>query len=146
MANGGTYWWSLDDAGRIDGSSLLSTTGNLIFDPALTAGGFTLQLHSYDINGNEAGLAPNFNPANPFTWTIATAGLAIQTFNVANVAIDITNFQLGQGLSGSQFGLLLDGTGKNLLLNFTPVPEPSTYALLALGLGVVLLPILRRRR
>jgi hypothetical protein len=28
---------------------------------------------------------------------------------------------------------------------FTAVPEPSTYALLVLGLGVVLLPVLRRR-
>jgi hypothetical protein len=28
---------------------------------------------------------------------------------------------------------------------FTAVPEPSTYALMALGLGVVLLPVLRRR-
>ncbi|HRI82249.1 MAG TPA: PEP-CTERM sorting domain-containing protein [Opitutaceae bacterium] len=29
--------------------------------------------------------------------------------------------------------------------NFTAVPEPSTYALIVLGLGVVLLPVLRRR-
>ncbi|MCW5548154.1 MAG: PEP-CTERM sorting domain-containing protein [Opitutaceae bacterium] len=29
--------------------------------------------------------------------------------------------------------------------NFTAVPEPSTYVLLAMGLGVVLLPLLRRR-
>jgi hypothetical protein len=31
------------------------------------------------------------------------------------------------------------------MLNFASVPEPSTYALLALGLGVIALPLLRRR-
>jgi hypothetical protein len=42
-------------------------------------------------------------------------------------------------LGGGSFSLTLDGENNALFLNFTPVPEPSTYALLSLGLIGILL-------
>jgi hypothetical protein len=38
------------------------------------------------------------------------------------------------------------GSGPNLMLNFTPVPEPSTWALMATGLGALVAAVRRRRR
>jgi hypothetical protein len=40
----------------------------------------------------------------------------------------------------------LSTVGSDVLLNFTPVPEPSTWALLLAGLGLVGFRKLRRRR
>jgi hypothetical protein len=68
-------------------------------------------------------------------------GGSLTGFNAADFTIDTSNFV--NGVSGTPF---LTSDASNIYINFTPVPEPSTYALLGLGLGAVLFPVLRRRK
>ena len=48
-------------------------------------------------------------------------------------------------LGGGSFSLSLNNAATTLTLNFVPVPEPATYALLALGALVVFFTVRRRR-
>jgi hypothetical protein len=70
----------------------------------------------------------------------------ITGFAVNKFLIDGTNFT--NPLNGGTFSIVQGTSGglQALFLNFTPVPEPSTYALLAVGLGSLLLPAIRRRQ
>ena len=68
-----------------------------------------------------------------------SASGGISGFASSEFAIDISGFQ--NSLGGGSFFVTQDGT--NLMLDFAPVPEPSTNALMAAGLMVL---AWRRRR
>ena len=145
FANGGTYNWALQDAALTPdpstpgGYSLLAISGNL--NITATAGGFTLNLYTYD-STNLLGLAalPLYVP---YHLPILTAG-TITGFSPSAFTINAgATFQNGT-LSPTVF--TLSQTGNTIFLDFTPIPEPSTYALFSLGLGTIFLPFLRRRR
>jgi hypothetical protein len=76
----------------------------------------------------------------PTSWTI------FQATTITGFVSDGSQFSIDQSqfLGGGIFSLTQSGT--NLVLNFTPVPEPSTYALMALGLGATGLAAWRKRR
>ena len=139
FANGGTYLWTLQDVTRTDGLSLLNISGNL--NITASAGGFNLEIITFDSTGNE-GLA-NLTVGTPYSLVIAHASGGITGFSPSAFTINASQFQNGT-LSPTVF--TLTQSGNDLYLNFTPIPEPSTYALLGLGLGAVLVPALRRRR
>jgi hypothetical protein len=138
--NGGEYYWTLQDNGRSDGVSHIDVTGNLAVNA--TAGQFTIKVQSYDSSGNAGGLASNFNIFAPTSWAIVTAG-SITGFSAADFTINSSSFEGGAVPSANFF---LTQSGNQLMLNFTPVPEPSTWALLGAGLGMLGLAVGRVRR
>ncbi len=139
FANGGQFNYGLKDPGTADGLSLLNISGNL--NITASAGGFTLKLFTYDTSNN-LGFA-NLTLGNTYNLPIATVTGTLNGFSASAFTVDATNFQLGQW---SPTVFTVSQTGNTLYLNFTAVPEPSTYALLALGLGTLVAPALRLRR
>jgi hypothetical protein len=131
--NGGIYYWTLQDNSRPDGISQVDVAGNVVINA--TAGGFGLGLLSYDAAGNQD-FAANFSTSVPASWVILTTGGTIQNFSPTDFTIVATSFENGT-IPSSHFSLSLNGSSNQLILNFTPVPEPSTWALLILGLGAV---------
>jgi autotransporter-associated beta strand protein len=146
FTNGGTYFWTIQDNARIDGVSSLAVAGNLDLT-SLSAGGFNIYVFSFDANGNAGGFAANLNPASSHFWTIVSTGGSILGFNPANFSILSPQFEGMNAFGASNFFLTENGAHNQLILNFTPVPEPSTWALLGIGLtGVSFVGARRRRR
>jgi autotransporter-associated beta strand protein len=129
--DGGEYLWELADLTGSVGSGWdsLLIAGNLDLS-ALSAGGFTLTLNALG----------GFNPlAGDYTGANALAiayGAIISGF-------DAGNFTLVNNISELE-NLSLTADANNLYLNFTVIPEPSTWTLLMTG--AALLALLRRRR
>ncbi len=70
-----------------------------------------------------------FSPAQPYSWTILTATSGISGFNPTLFTVNTANFQNSLG-GGS---LIVGESGNTLTLDFTPVPEPSTWMLMLTG-------------
>jgi autotransporter-associated beta strand protein len=140
FGDGGFLMWSLQEASMSNGASQLYVQGALSL--VATSGLFTIELVSFNGDGDEAGEAMSFNSGVGYTWTLATAAGGITGFDPGRFTLDTSDF--ANGLAGGSFSV--SQSGNDLLLHFTPVPEPSTYALLALGLGAVALAARRRRR
>jgi hypothetical protein len=142
LAPGGTYIWELGDASGVAGAG---------WDEILVAGTLTItstsgapfSLAILPAPGSPLYTGPFvFDNSQHYSWTIASASGGIAGFDPGAIAIDSSEFA---SLSGSG-EFFLTQTGNDLMLNFTPVPEPSTWALLGLGLGVMVVAGLRRRK
>ena len=120
------------------GYDAINVTGGLTFNATLGSP-FVLNLISLDVSGNP-GAVSDFNSGNGYAWLIAQTD-GITGFNAANIQIVTTNFTNTLGVGAFNVSTV----GNNIYLNFSPVPEPSTYALLGLGLSLGLLRYLRRR-
>ena len=145
LSGGGAYNWQLADAiNATSGWDMITVTGTVNIG-ATTASPFTfkiLPILPTDANGSSLGLVPlNFSPANSYSWTVLTATSITGTFNANAFTFDTSAFGFGALGTGSFF---VTQSGSSLLLNFTPVPEPSTYALLLLGLGALAFTVRRR--
>lgn len=140
FGDGGFLVWSLQEASLEIGASQINITGALSL--TATSGLFTIELISFNGDGDEATEAMSFNSGVAYTWKLATATGGITGFDPSRFTLDTSDF--ANGLAGGSFSV--SQSGNDLLLNFTPVPEPSTYALLFLGLGAVVLAARRRRR
>lgn len=146
FGSGGTYSFGLQDAtGGALHSDFISVNGDVAITASPSAP-FNFTLSSFDATG-AAGALQNFNNQQSYSWTALTAN-SITGFDPA--AFDLSNLSaFSNSLGGGSFSLsyYADATSgtSSLYLNFNPasVPEPSTYALFALGLGLVLW--LRRR-
>jgi PEP-CTERM motif len=139
--NGGTDLWTIQDNGRTDGVSHIDVTGNLVINAS--AGGFTVTVQSYDSSGTVGGMASNFSIYSPFSWAIVTTTGSIMNFNASDFTIVSSTFE-GGIIPNTNFSLTQ--SGNQLMLNFTPVPEPSTWALLGAGLGFLGFVTIRTRR
>jgi len=108
----------------------------------------TIYLNSL-MNGGAVGAYNGFNPNTPYTWSIfydqGGNQLNITGFDPAYFKINATAFAQLNNTNGGTFDIAL--LNNNALgITFTPVPEPSTYALTLLGLGMLALAEIRRRK
>jgi fibronectin-binding autotransporter adhesin len=141
VANGATINFNIYDANGTAGTgySLITATGGL----HMAGGPNTINLDVFTINSTGAPApAINFNMANTYAWTFATSTSAITGFNVNQFNVNTVGF-----LNGTAAGFFtVSGTTNNLVLNFTPVPEPSTWVLMGAGVLAIATFALRRRR
>jgi autotransporter-associated beta strand protein len=139
--NGGSYIWGLQDASFAEGSGSLYITGNLDLS-SVSVASFNLLLESYDAFGDE-GLAAGITMGNSYQFLLIETGGTISGFSADKFLIDSSLFQ-NNLFPTSAFTLTADS--QHIYLNFQAVPEPSTYALLALGSGWVAFALRRRRQ
>jgi len=139
--SGSAISFKIEDANGTAGSgySLITATGGLSFSAA--ANTITFDVVSTTLTGG-SGPAVNFNAGSPYSWMFATSNAPITGFNSLDFNVVTTGFQnsFGSGVFS------VSETGDNLYLNFTPVPEPSTWALMGIGAAALGGAALRRRR
>ncbi len=145
LASLGEYDWQLQSvagaplSGAGTNWDLISVSGGTLDLP--TTGNFTLKVISLN-SGGTAGSVSDFSPGSTYTWIIATAPGGI-TGNVSHISVDTSLFSNLPNTGA--FSLSVSG-GTNLDLTFSPVPEPSTYALMVLGLGFIGVTVRRKVR
>jgi hypothetical protein len=139
---GGAFHFQLYNATGTAGSDWgeITATGGMNFSGA-AANSITFNVVSVNNTGGSAATL-NFNPATSYSWTFATSPTAITGFNSADFNIITSGFSNSTGGGGFS----VSEVGNSLELNFTPVPEPSTWALLGGGVLVLVPMALRRRR
>ena len=145
----GTYVWEINNVtgtGGFDpGWDLLAVSGALNLS-ASSANPFAISIVSLTLL-NVAGEAANFSDLTSYAWKIAEAGSAISGFSTDIFSLNTSGFV--NTFTGT-FGIALGnspgigGTDAEIYLTYTAVPEPATWALLAVALTFVV--VLRRRR
>ncbi len=149
LNDGGHYNWQMLDAAGIAGTGYDSynLTGSLDLAGLTGTTPFNINLWSLastgpDVNGNAA----NFDNSAEQSWTLIATPNAITGFSAADFAVNVAAFNgtggFSNALAGGTFTVGLSGDGTDLVLNYTPVPEPSAIALIAIGF----VGLARRRR
>jgi autotransporter-associated beta strand protein len=142
FGQGGAMLFSLTDANGAAGTGYgtVSMPGDTLTISATMANPFYIYLATFDPSTNLSGSALNFSATNAYSWTLVSAG-SISGFNANAFSFNLGNFTNSTGI-GSFF---VSQSGNNLMLNFTPVPEPSTWAMMAGGICALAAAVRRRR-
>jgi hypothetical protein len=148
FGGGGGMEFSLMDASGASGTALswstISTPNlNITASPSTP---FTVELVGIALNQQTIGSAGVFNSALTYNWTFLTSSSPITGFTGSNqFTVYVNSAQLfANPLNGGTFSVL--DSGNSLVLNFTPVPEPSTWALMIGGICILAGVAVRRRR
>ena len=144
-AGGSTYNWQIDDATGTAGVDwdLFSVTGVLDMSALSSSSKMNLVLESLSL--------ANYSTSTSSSWVIAQAGSFFGTgfaddTNVTGL-FNITSEAFNGGSQPNGGFQVVTGTEGGLrTLNLLAVPEPSTGALLAFGLGGLVLTRLLRRK
>jgi autotransporter-associated beta strand protein len=124
--------------------SAVTVVGSVTFNNTVSLSEpFTIELIGVDSGGFTTGTANSFDTASMHSWTLLSATSLSFTggFNVSDFQIDTSAFS---NSTASHF--YVTQSGNSLDLNFTPVPEPSTWVLMAGGLCMLFGVAVRRRR
>jgi hypothetical protein len=138
LGTGGTYNFDVENAGGSAGVGYdtINVTGTL----NVTATSFTINLESVNAGSGLPGAA-TFNSATGYQWTLLSS-TSLTGFSPSDFILNTGSFT--NGLAGGGFSVA--NMGNNIVLDFTPVPEPSTWALMAAGIAALGLAGWRRRR
>jgi hypothetical protein len=149
LNSGGTLEWQIKDPSGAQGEgydhiNVFNNAETLVIN-ATSESPFSIKVISLNSGGN-GGLLAGLTPGESYSWTLFSFDALSGGFDPAKFALDLSLFQtaLGNGLDAGDFSLSL--SGDNLMLNFTAVPEPSTYALMGIGLTFIGWTMWRRRR
>jgi autotransporter-associated beta strand protein len=151
LASGGVASFDISNFAGSAGSGwdqiVVSSTGTLALT-ATIANPFTIQINSWSESSNSLGaLTSDFSA--PVSLAIFQTSATITGLigdgqaGSSNLVLNTGNFTAYQP---GQFSLSLSTDSTALLLNFTPVPEPSTYALFGAGLLLVAGSVWRSKR
>lgn len=141
--NGGAaYLWEINDvsAGEGAGWDLVNIIGSLTIG-ATSGDKFIIDVTSLTL-ANTAGEVNNFLNTGSYEWRIATASEGITGFDADKFDVQTGNFSYPGELG--VFSITQNDGG--IILNYAPVPEPSTLVLGALGGIGLFLGYIRRRR
>ena len=138
-SSGGALQFNLADAtgSRGSGWNFLQINGALNLTATI---GDAFHINLSTLGQDEmAGLAQDFDPTKDYSWEIASATNGISGFSVDDFSLNESAF------ANSYNGIFsVSQQGDDLFLDYTAaVPEPSTYALLLVGLGTFV--FMRRR-
>ncbi|MDP2136880.1 MAG: PEP-CTERM sorting domain-containing protein, partial [Candidatus Didemnitutus sp.] len=151
LASDGVYEWNIQSANLINTGArdLVNISSSATLELTATSGSpFVIR----PVTLTSAGIGGILGDVDPshglYSWTLMTyqsISGATQLTNPSNLSLDVSQFQSTYAGTFSLQLTSLTGTG-SLMLNFTPVPEPSTYALMIAGLGIIVLQLRRQSR
>jgi autotransporter-associated beta strand protein len=143
LTTNGSINFHLYDANGTAGTgfSLFSVAYPGVLSLTANPNSLSFNINTVNISGTPAP-AINFNAANSYSWMFATSANGIAGFSASQFNINTAGFS--NAIGGGTFSV--SEVGNDLFLNFTPVPEPSTWALLGLGVLTAVPYALRRRR
>lgn len=145
LSGGGILDWNLANRHGQPGEGwdlITVTSPSTLTIDATADSRFTLELSTIG-SGGQPEVIGDFEFGENYRWRVFdTAGIA--DFDPDAFAFDSTNFLTGLDITDNDFWLSREGD--DLFLNFSPIPEPSTYALILTGLGMSGLGAWRRRR
>ena len=125
LGTGGIYDFNVGSVTGVAGTdySTINVSGALTIS-ATPANPFQITVMS--LSGGAPGALSTFNPLVPYTWTLVNAGSISGDGNPLDFQVNASAFQ--NSLGGGSFSVSV--SGDVLDLNFTPVPEPSTWVLM----------------
>lgn len=144
LAGGGIFEWNMQSPLGSPGTGwdLITVSTPLTLHITATAGDrFSLKAISLDMDGTPGVLNDIAHGDPTYSWLLFETE-SIVGFDPSKFLIDDSQFFTAAG-SGT---FSLSQVGSDLFLTFTPVPEPSTYVLMALGLGILSVGAWRRRK
>jgi autotransporter-associated beta strand protein len=140
FASGGFYDWQIRDAdgGPGTGWDFITINGGLNITAA--AGQFVIDVDSLTLS-DMPGLAADFNSSTGYVWKILGTTTGITGFDASKFTVNASGFQ---NTAGGQW--FVSQTGNDLYLNYSPIPEPSTWMLLTfVAISAVIGVRLRRK-
>jgi hypothetical protein len=124
---GGAYQFEIEKAqGEAGVAWDLLTLNDSLTVGATSSNRFGLNLISVNANGSPGPL-DGFNPTQPFDWTFVSAA-SINGFALERFSLGTSQFTQFNDLAGGSFTIAQ--VGNTLAIQFRPIPEPTTAAVM----------------